>query len=281
MGYRFYRGRGDQTPEELPSPSGAAWLELRPETGNQGPYTCQYWRKESGQEIPSTESDKVYITLQAPPEAPSLSLSPPHPIYLPGESVTLTCSPPRGALVAAGFRFSRDREWRITSRSSNAHTLSITRPEDSGSYTCAYWIRPSGRKIQSPDSRPVSIMVTAPPQAPLLSLDPPHAVYLPGERLNLSCSAPGAQEVTGYRFYKRRPEQSSVQLPSPRGGPQLEILAALGDEGPYTCQYWSRGSGRELPSGLSQPIAIRVTDGGVPVAFTTAPRKWPPDSCSP
>ncbi|XP_053901186.1 Fc receptor-like protein 5 [Malaclemys terrapin pileata] len=369
-GYRFYRGRGGQTPEELPSPSGAARLELRAETGNQGPYTCQYWRKESGQEIPSTESNTVYITVQAPPaaptlslhpphpvylpgervtlrcsapgsdrlqgyrfygeqerlihdevpapaggagleivaemgkagvytcayriprsgrhilsersrpvslsvqappEAPSLSLSPPHPVYLPGESVTLTCSPPSGAPVAAGFQFSRDGGWRITSRSSNAHGLNIMKPEDSGSYTCVYWIRPSGRKIQSLDSRPVSITVTAPPQTPRLSLDPPYAVYLPGERLNLSCSAPGAQEVTGYRFYKRRPEQSSEELPSPRGGPRLEILAAVGDEGPYTCQYWSRGSGRELPSGLSQPIAIRVTEPPPAPRLTLAP----------
>lgn len=84
-------------------------------------------------------------------------------------------------------------------------------------------------------------------------------MYLPGERVNLSCSAPGAQEVTGYRFYKRQPEQGSEELPASRGGPRWEILAAVGDEGPYTCRYWSRGPGRELPSGLSQPIAIRVT----------------------
>nr|XP_042701364.1 alpha-1B-glycoprotein-like [Chrysemys picta bellii] len=227
--------------------------------GKVGVYTCAYVILRSGRHILSERSRPVSLSVQAPPEAPSLSLSPPHPVYLPGESVTLTCSPPRGTPVAAGFQFSRDTGRRITSRSSNAHTLSITRPEDSGSYTCAYWIRPSGRKIQSPDSRPVSITVTAPPPTPTLSLDPPHAVYLPGEQLNLSCSAPGAQEVTGYRFYKRRPEQSSEELPSPRGEPRLEILAAVGDEGPYTCQYWSRGSGRELPSGLSQPIAIRVT----------------------
>ncbi|XP_050774982.1 Fc receptor-like protein 5 isoform X1 [Gopherus flavomarginatus] len=358
-GYRFYRGRGDQTPEELPSPSRAAWLELRAETGNQGPYTCQYWRKESGQEIPSAESNKVYITVQAPPaaptlslhpahplylpgervtlrcsapggdklqgyrfyeeqeglihdevpapaggarleivakmgkagvytcaywiprsgrhipsersqpvslsvqappEAPSLFLSPPHPVYLPGESVTLTCSPPRGAPVAAEFQFSRDGGQKISSRSRDVHALSITGPEDSGSYTCVYWIHPFGRKIQSPGSRPVSIAVTAPPPAPRLSLDTPNTVYLAGERLNLSCSAPGAQEVTGYRFYKRPPEQSSEELPSPQRGPRLEILAAVGDEASYTCQYWSREFGRELPSGLSQPIAIRVTE---------------------
>ncbi|XP_039354705.1 Fc receptor-like protein 5 [Mauremys reevesii] len=356
-GYRFYRRRGDQTPEQLPSPSEAARLELRAETGNQGPYSCQYWRNEAGQEIPSAESNKVYITVQAPPTAPtlslhpphplylpgervtlrcsaprddklqgyrfygeqerlihdevsapaggagleivaemgkaglyscaywtlrsgrhipsersrpvslsvqappaapSLSLSPPHPVYLPGESVTLTCSPPRGAPVAAGFQFSRDGGRKISSGSSDVHALSITGPEDSGSYTCVYWIRPSGRKIQSPGSHPVSITVTAPPPAPRLSLDPPYTVYLPGERLNLSCSAPGAQEVTGYRFYKRPLGQSSDELPSPQGT-RLEILAAVGDEGPYTCQYWSRESGRELPSGLSQPIAIRVT----------------------
>ncbi|XP_077687884.1 Fc receptor-like protein 5 [Eretmochelys imbricata] len=358
-GYRFYRRRGDQTPEELQSAPGASRLELRAETGNQGPYTCQYWRKESGLEIPSTESNKVYITVQAPlaaptlslhprhpfylhgervtlrcsapggkrlqgyrfygeqerliheevpapdggarleivaemgkagvytcaywtlrsgrhilsegsrpvslsvqapPAAPSLSLSPLHPVYLPGESVMLTCSPPWGTPVAAGFRFSRDGGRRISSGGSDAQALSITGPEDSGLYTCAYWIRPSGREIQSPDSRLVSITVTAPPPAPTLWLDPPNSVYLPGERVNLSCSAPRAQEVTGYRLYKRQPEQGSEELPASRGGPRWEIPAAVGHEGPYTCRYWRRGPGRELPSGLSQPIAIRVTD---------------------
>ncbi|CAM4551668.1 unnamed protein product [Lepidochelys kempii] len=356
-GYRFYRRRGDQTPEELQSAPGASRLELRAETGNQGPYTCQYWRKESGLEIPSTESNKVYITVQAPlaaptlslhpphpfylhwervtlrcsapggkrlqgyrfygeqerliheevpapdggarleivaemgkagvytcaywtlrsgrhilsegsrpvslsvqapPAAPSLSLSPLHPVYLPGESVTLTCSPPWGTPVAAGFRFSRDGGRRISSGGSDAQALSITGPEDSGLYTCAYWIRLSGREIQSPDSRLVSI--TAPLPAPTLWLDPPHSVYLPEERVNLSCSAPRAQEVTGYRLYKLQPEQGSEELPASRGGPRWEILAAVGHEGPYTCRYWRRGPGRELPSGLSQPIAIRVTD---------------------
>uniref|UniRef100_A0A8C4WBQ0 Ig-like domain-containing protein n=1 Tax=Gopherus evgoodei TaxID=1825980 RepID=A0A8C4WBQ0_9SAUR len=223
-------------------------------------YMCAYWILRSGRHILSERSQPVSLSMQAPPEAPSLSLSPPHPVYLPGESVTLTCSPPPGAPVAAEFQFSRDGGRKISSRSSDVHALSITGPEDSGSYTCVYWIRPSGRKIQSPGSRPVSIAVTAPPPAPRLSLDTPNTVYLAGERLNLSCSAPGAQEVTGYRFYKRPPEQSSEELPSPQGGPQLEILAAVGDEGSYTCQYWSRESGRELPSGLSQPITIRVTE---------------------
>ncbi|CAM4551613.1 unnamed protein product, partial [Lepidochelys kempii] len=102
-----------------------------------------------------------------PPAAPSLSLSPLHPVYLPGESVTLTCSPPWGTPVAAGFRFSRDGGRRISSGGSDAQALSITGPEDSGLYTCAYWIRLSGREIQSPDSRLVSITVTDELHVPL------------------------------------------------------------------------------------------------------------------
>ncbi|KAM9121185.1 Fc receptor-like protein 5 [Pangshura tecta] len=260
-GYRFYRGRGDQPLEKLPSPSGAARLQLRAETGNQGPYTCQYWRNEAGQEIPSAESNKVYITVQAPPTAPTLSLHPTHPLYLPGEHVTLKCSAPGGTKLQK-YGFYREQERlihdEVPAPAGVAGLEIVVEMGKAGVYTCAYWTLRSGRDILSERSQPVSLLVQAPPPAPRLSLDPPNTVYLPGERLNLSCSAPGAQQVTGYRFYKRPPEQSSEELPSPQGT-RLEILAAVGDEGPYTCQYWSRESGRELPSRLSQPIAIRVT----------------------
>ncbi|CAM4646673.1 unnamed protein product, partial [Caretta caretta] len=98
--------------------------------------------------------------LKTPPAPPPLGFNRPTSSHLPGESVTLTCSPPWGTPVAAGFRFSRDGGRRISSGGSDAQALSITGPEDSGLYTCAYWIRPSGREIQSPDSRLVSITVT-------------------------------------------------------------------------------------------------------------------------
>ncbi|CAM5153875.1 unnamed protein product [Eretmochelys imbricata] len=262
-GYRFYRRRGDQTPEELQSAPGASRLELRAETGNQGPYTCQYWRKESGLEIPSTESNKVYITVQAPLAAPTLSLHPRHPFYLHGERVTLRCSAPGGKRLQ-GYRFYGEQERliheEVPAPDGGARLEIVAEMGKAGVYTCAYWTLRSGRHILSEGSRPVSLSVQAPPPAPTLWLDPPNSVYLPGERVNLSCSAPRAQEVTGYRLYKRQPEQGSEELPASRGGPRWEIPAAVGHEGPYTCRYWRRGPGRELPSGLSQPIAIRVTD---------------------
>ncbi|XP_043351878.1 Fc receptor-like protein 5 [Dermochelys coriacea] len=262
--YRFYRRRGDQTLEELQSPPGASRLELRAETGNQGPYTCQYWRKESGQELPSTESNKVYITVQAPLAAPTLSLHPLHPFYLPGERVTLSCLAPGGKKLQ-GYRFYGEQERliheEVPAPDGGARLeIVVAKMGTAGLYTCVYWTLRSGRHILSEASRPVSLSVQAPPSAPTLSLDPPNTVYLPGERVNLSCSAPGAQEVTGYRFYKRRSEQGSEELPSSWGEPWLEILAAVGEEGLYTCRYWSRGPGRELPSGLSQLIAIHVMD---------------------
>ncbi|CAM5100344.1 unnamed protein product [Natator depressus] len=276
-GYRFYRRRGGQTPEELQSPPGASRLELRAETGNQGPYTCQYWRKESGQKIPSMESNKVYITVQAPLVAPTLSLHPPHPFYLHGERVTLRCSAPGGKRLQ-GYRFYGEQERliheEVPAPDGGARLEIVAEMGKAGVYTCAYWTLRSGRHILSEGSRLVSLSVQAPPPAPTLWLDPPNSVYLPGERVNLGCSAPGAQEVTGYRFYKRQPEQGPEELPASRGGPRWEILAAVGDEGLYTCRYWSRGPGRELPSGLSQPIAIRVT------APPPAPTLWldPPNS---
>ncbi|KAM9120607.1 Fc receptor-like protein 5 [Pangshura tecta] len=166
-GYRFYRGRGDQPLEKLPSPSGAARLQLRAETGNQGPYTCQYWRNEAGQEIPSTESNKVYITVQAPPVGPTLSLHPPHPFYLPGERVTLGCSAPGGTRLP-GYRFYREQERlihdEVPTQPGGAGLEIMAEVGKAGVYTCAYWTLRSGRDILSERSRPVSLSVQGPRQ---------------------------------------------------------------------------------------------------------------------
>ncbi|XP_034642688.1 Fc receptor-like protein 6 [Trachemys scripta elegans] len=130
--------------------------------GNQRPYTCQYWRKESGQEIPSTESNKVYITVQAPPAAPTLSLHPPHPLYLPGERVTLRCSAP-GSDRLQGYRFYGEQERlihdEVPAPAGGAGLEIVAEMGKAGPFSCAYWIPRSGRHILSERSRPVSLSV--------------------------------------------------------------------------------------------------------------------------
>ncbi|XP_065422555.1 Fc receptor-like protein 5 [Chrysemys picta bellii] len=266
LGYRFFYQKGKQEPSVVQHPNEDAWLELTAEKGNAGNYTCVYWRRESNREISSGNSSSVSITVTDIPAAPTLSLSPPHQLYLTGESVRLTCSPPRGEEAVTGFQFYKYMGSNISPDvlSNSGATNFKLKPEDSGSYTCLYWIRVSGREIPSVQSAPVSISVTDPPPAPTLSLDTRYTVYVPGERVTLTCSAPGRELVSGYRFfYQGQQDPSTVQHPNE--GARLELTAAKGNAGTYTCAYWRWESNREISSRNSSSVSIRVT--GEPLIF--------------
>ncbi|TFJ96509.1 carboxypeptidase [Platysternon megacephalum] len=141
------------------------------------------------------------------PSNPSLSLSPPRQLYLSGESFQLTCSAPRGDEAVTRFQFYKYGGSNISpdvlsrSRNSRAKDLKLE-PEHSGSYTCLYWIRPSGREIQSVESAPVSINVTDPPPQPALSVDPPSGAVSEGLHLLMTCTAPRDAGQRRFHFYK-------------------------------------------------------------------------------
>ncbi|XP_053902467.1 Fc receptor-like protein 5 [Malaclemys terrapin pileata] len=278
-GYRFYRGRGGQTPEELPSPSGAARLELRPETGNQGPYTCQYWRKESGQEIPSTESNKVYITVQAPPAAPTLSLHAPPPVYLPGERVTLRCSAP-GSDRVQRYRFYGEHERlihdEVPAPAGGAGLELVAEMGKAGPFSCAYWTLRSGRHILSERSRPVSLSVQDPPPQPVLSVDPPSGVVSEGLPLLITCIAPGDTRERRFHFYKDGAEivpgdtGSEISTTEPStSSMNFSVLsvprASPSNTGEFTCGYEANMGRRWIPSPRSQAVNITMTAWSLPV----------------
>nr|XP_042702482.1 alpha-1B-glycoprotein-like [Chrysemys picta bellii] len=260
-GYRFFSQEGQQDPSVVQHPNEGARLELTAEKGNAGTYTCAYWRQESNREISSRNSNSVSIRVTDTPAAPTLSLSPPRWLYLTGESVRLTCSPPRGDEAVTRFQFYKYRGSIISPDvlSNSGATNFKLKLEDSGSYTCLYWIHPSGREIPSVKSAPVSISVRDPPPAPTLSLDPEYTVYLPGERVTLTCSAPGSELDWRYRFFYQGQQDPSVVQP-PNEGARLELTAEKGNAGTYTCAYWRQESYREISSRNSSSVSIPVTD---------------------
>ncbi|CAM4551523.1 unnamed protein product [Lepidochelys kempii] len=77
-GYRFYNERNGETSTSAPDPSGGAKLVfLALNVADAGPYTCKYWRAQSGQEIRSVGSQPVSVSVLDPPSQPSLSMDPP------------------------------------------------------------------------------------------------------------------------------------------------------------------------------------------------------------
>ncbi|CAM2102840.1 unnamed protein product [Caretta caretta] len=234
-----------------------------------GSYTCMYRVAEPGQEISSLESQPISITVtdvSLPPPAPQIILYPPKHIYFQGEHVKLTCSVP-GSEQVGGYRFYHQREEQISELDEGAWLERTAMTGNAGTYFCAYWIIRSGQAILSRKSDSVSIIVTAPPLAPRLSLHPKLPVYLPGEKVTLTCSVPHGKEVAGFRFHQHRGDQTPEELPAASGGPGMELMAQMGNDGSYTCQYWRREAGQEIPV-LSMDPPSGVVSEGLPLLIT-------------
>ncbi|XP_039354717.1 immunoglobulin superfamily member 1-like [Mauremys reevesii] len=203
------------------------------------------------------------------PAAPALSVSPWHPVYLPGEAVTLQCMAPPGAHPVTGFQLSRVGGRNLSSGSSDAHTLSITGLGDAGSFTCLYWICPSSRCIQSWESRPISISVTDPPSRPVLSVDPQSGAVREGLPLLVTCMAPGDTGDRRFHFYKDGDElvpgdvESEISTTEPStSSANVSVLsiprASPNNTGVFTCGYEENVSGRWVPSPRSRAVNVTV-----------------------
>ncbi|XP_074826023.1 uncharacterized protein LOC141997541 isoform X2 [Natator depressus] len=97
------------------------------------------------------------------PAAPSLSLHPQKQEYLPGDTVEIKCSAPPSVDSVGGFQYLSDIGKAITvlasSRTSHIFKMSLTGPEDGGSYHCTYWIGQGHSWNRSSDSDAVLIRV--------------------------------------------------------------------------------------------------------------------------
>ncbi|CAM4646649.1 unnamed protein product [Caretta caretta] len=250
------------------SQSGARLQLRQSDLDATGPYTCSYEVNVSGRMIQSLPSAPLSIHLTGPSVLletfrPTLQLSPTGSEFTTGDSVTLTCSAPSWekkmgfCFLKAGAQVACTRQALEDSQSYQIGRLSM---EDTGSYTCMYQVAEPGQEISSLESQPISITVTAPPLAPRLSLHPKLPVYLPGEKVTLTCSVPHGKEVAGFRFHQHRGDQTPEELPAASGGPGMELMAQMGNDGSYTCQYWRREAGQEIVSENSNSITVPVSD---------------------
>ncbi|XP_073165472.1 uncharacterized protein [Lepidochelys kempii] len=119
----------------------------------------------------------LLLPLLGVPAAPSLSLHPQKQEYLPGDTVEIKCSAPPSVDSVGGFQYLSDIGKAITvlasSRTSHILKMSLTGPEDGGSYHCRYWIGQGHSWNRSSDSDAVLIRVKDFPPWPKLSVDPP------------------------------------------------------------------------------------------------------------
>uniref|UniRef100_K7FS90 Ig-like domain-containing protein n=1 Tax=Pelodiscus sinensis TaxID=13735 RepID=K7FS90_PELSI len=169
-GIRFFRDSQKIHSKELPSPRDSYMGSVQLpglSKSHSGVYSCESWKSVSDREIPSLKSENFSITVTAPFPPPQLTVSPQQPVYITGESVTLTCSA-AGAPAPSGFRFFRDGQkihsQEVTSPGySSTYSIWLSRESGSqaGAYSCEFWKTESGREIESERSPPISIAVTA------------------------------------------------------------------------------------------------------------------------
>ncbi|XP_075767904.1 osteoclast-associated immunoglobulin-like receptor isoform X3 [Pelodiscus sinensis] len=199
--------------------------------------------------------------------APELTVNPPHRVFLPGESVSLPCSAPSTANVSR-IQFFRNGQridvGELQRSQYNGSSLQLSRVSDShnGEYSCEYWEIQSGREIPSERSRPIPIAVTAWPPAPELTMSSQHRIFLRGESVTLTCSAPRTAKVSGFWFFRDGRRISSRELQWSQYNVRSLQLSCVSDTeaGVYNCGYWETESGRRIPSERSQNFPIAVTD---------------------
>ncbi|TFJ95831.1 acyl-CoA dehydrogenase [Platysternon megacephalum] len=266
----------------LPGYGYTDFIQLLGVSGSQaGAYTCDYWKTESGREIPSEMSRPTSVAVTDPDPAPQLTVSPQQPVYITGEAVILTCSA-AGTSIVSGVRFFRaDQEIQPKELPSprynytNSIQLSGVSRSQAGAYTCESWKTESEREITSKRSQSISIAMTDRDPAPELTVSPKHPVYITGEAVTLTCSAAGTSIVSRVRFFRDDQEIHSKELPSPRyrytDSIQLSGVSRAQARA-YTCETWKTESGREIASKRSRPISIALTDSVPAPQITVFPK---------
>ncbi|XP_014429032.1 alpha-1B-glycoprotein-like isoform X2 [Pelodiscus sinensis] len=194
--------------------------------------------------------------------APKLSLHPLLRQFVEGEQLTLRCSA-RGAEGVTSFEFFDPSGGKpLSMKPHKAYReawLHLTANQSTaGEYSCAYRREVSGKEAPSEKSSSVYIRVLDAPQAPSLSVHPQYKEYRPGTSVDLACSAPPlADNIKGFQYFGDRIAISALASFRRNYTYQLSIT---GPEvsGLFTCSYWVRMLGRNIPSKRSEPVDIYV-----------------------
>ncbi|XP_074838320.1 Fc receptor-like protein 5 [Carettochelys insculpta] len=176
-GFRFFRDRQEIYPKQISSPwySDEESIVLSGVSGSHtGAYTCEYWKSESGRQIPSERSRAISIEVRDHPPPPELSLDPPSGVVSEGVPLLITCVAPRhtgeqrfhfykdGAKFIPRDLLSETSTAEPSTSSRNVSVLRIPRAalNDTGTFTCEYEEKVNGRWLLSLSSQPVTVPVT-------------------------------------------------------------------------------------------------------------------------
>ncbi|XP_039354711.1 immunoglobulin superfamily member 1-like [Mauremys reevesii] len=206
--------------------------------------------------LPVLASLQVLPQLVSPAAAlqtPTIIVQPQHPVYFPGERLTLRCSAPDEEAVTS-YQFYNQHGERVftetTGLPGGPWLVLTAETGKAGAYSCEYWAVRDGRHIYSARSQPVPVPVMDFPAAPSISVisDPPG-----NSPVTILCLALPGHMATRYQFLR----QGNVIVSQP--GARLQLRQSdLDATSPYTCSYEVNVSGRTIQSLPSAPLSIHL-----------------------
>ncbi|KAM3653881.1 Fc receptor-like protein 5 [Ammospiza maritima maritima] len=218
------------------------------------------------------------VTPSEPPlPAPSISLRPPGPRFLPGDAVSVVCSAPPGAGRVLSFRFWGAPGWAGEARSGRrAFALNVTvGAGDRGALACAYRARRrDGSEALSEPSPGVAIDVRDRPAQPNLTVSPSRRTVI-GQPLLFLCAAPPgpAPARRHFRFLRDGREVSGEAGPEGSGSARMRVeRSGRNDTGNFSCRYEEMDEGRWIGSDPSQAVAVVVEEPSPPPVLWVEPR---------
>ncbi|XP_055486865.1 immunoglobulin superfamily member 1-like isoform X2 [Leucoraja erinacea] len=244
--------------------------DLRADVDNN--YTCVMLVHAYARWLSSPPSPGIHIRATELPPPPTISKTPDYPVYVPGESVTITCASSRRD-TAGMFQLRKDSNLLTSSTGNDTtfnHRITELRADVDNTYTCVMLVHASARWLPSPPSPAICIRVAERPRPPTISKTPDYPVYVPGESIILTCAS--SRRDTAGRFQLRK---SSNLLTNSTGNHTAfthritELRADM--DSTYTCVMLVHVSARWLPSLPSPAVHIRVTERPPPPNITKIP----------
>ncbi|KAE8633779.1 hypothetical protein XENTR_v10002088 [Xenopus tropicalis] len=233
-----------------------------------GNYSCSYTTTKFSRSINSSVSSSVTIIITDKPRPPSIILRPSHPVYLKGEFINMTCSIYNHSIMTKVQFYKDENQIQVEEAHDGEATyrLFLSGLEATGHFLCKYMIIVSGREILSEPSRRIQVTVMDVPNPPSVDLIPAYSVYLKGESVNMTCSAPGNATVKNILYFK---DGKVIHTEEAREGKATVLIPDLEIDGKYACKYTTVHSRREIPSQTSS--LVRVIDHPRPPSLKLFP----------
>ncbi|XP_061445048.1 uncharacterized protein LOC133366206 [Rhineura floridana] len=192
--------------------------------------------------------------------SPKLSVEPQYPEYFEDERLVLICSAFPNMTVE-GYRFFNQEGQQIFKMTVDSYRTGKlvfkAQMNNTGNYSCDYWLGTPGTEFSSPQSDFISLLVKEAPAAPSLSLYPQLHDYSLGDLVSLVCSAPSeTDEIKEFQYYGDRVGVSAV----PRRGSSIYkynmSIVEPKNVGDFRCSYALPLSGRKVLSKRSNTVTI-------------------------